>query len=159
MENVICKQERASKGKIVTIIVLAFSVFYLFEMSEPIFSRVVLFTISLMIFRFSISYKINRDFNNEKLFSVFGITIFKTKLEIDFPEYISVFSSTFSSDNEWSSVAALGTKERHDRVVVRFFNGNKKFTAYSTRDYKKAIETANRLSSMLGVNIYDANRE
>jgi len=159
MENVICKQERAFKGKIVSVIVLAFSICYLFAFSESIFSRALLFAISLLIFGFSISYKINSDFNNEKFFSFFGVTIFKTKLKINYPEYISVFSSSFSSDNEWSSVAALGTKERQDKVVVRFFNGSERFTVYSAQDYQDAVVIANRLSKILRVDIYDASKE
>ncbi|MEW7289561.1 hypothetical protein [Aquimarina sp. 2304DJ70-9] len=155
MDSVVCKQERALKGKILSVFILVFSVFFLFTTSEPLFSRIILLGVSLFVFGFSVSYKINMDFNNQKLFSVFGITIFKTKLKLEYPEYISVFSASYSLNNEWGSVAAIGTKERHDKVVVRFFTGNKNFTLYTTENYQVALDKANALSELLGIEIYN----
>lgn len=159
MESVIFKQERALKGKILSTIILAFAVLFLFQTSEPVLTRLIFLAITMLVFGFSVSYKINSDFNNQKLFSVFGITIFKVKLELDFPEYISVFSASFKLDNEWGAVSAIGTKERHDKTVIRFFTGNKNFTVYKTEKHQKAVEKANTLSKMLNVEIYDATKE
>ncbi len=159
MKSIICKQERALKGRILTTIVLVFAVLYLFQTSEPILARLIFLTITLLIFGFSVSYKINGDFNNQKLFSVFGAVLFKTKLELDFPDYISVFSASLKLDNEWGAVSAIGTKERHDKLVVRFFNENKNFTLYKTENYQKALDKANALSTLLNVEVYDATKE
>lgn len=136
MEYVICKQERALKGKIVTTIVLVFSIVMLFFGSEPFFSRALLFLIALFVFSFSISDKIKKDFKSQKLFSFFGMPMLKIAMEIEFPEYISVFSGPFRVNDDWSTVSALGTKERHDKTVVRFFTVNKKVTLYKTNDYE-----------------------
>ncbi|GAA4273252.1 hypothetical protein U6A24_20065 [Aquimarina gracilis] len=159
MKSIICKQERALKGKIVSFIVLVFSVLYLLVISEPLLSRLLLFTISIVVFGFSVSYKINSDFNNQKLFSVFDIILFKTKLDLDFPDYVSVFSASFKLDNDWGAIGALGTKEKHDKIVVRFFTGNKNFTLYKTNKYEEAVNKANALSELLNVEVYDATKE
>ncbi len=156
MSSVVCKQERALKGRILSICVLAFSVLFLFMTSEPILSRLSLFFISVFIFGFSVSYKINHDFNNQKLFSVFGRTLFTVKLKLEYPEYISVFSASLSLDNEWGSIAAIGTKEKQDKFVVRFFTGNKNFTLYRTENYQEALDKAKELGELLELEIYNA---
>ncbi|WP_027394499.1 hypothetical protein [Aquimarina latercula] len=158
MKSVICKQERALKGKILTTIVLVISVFGLFLDSEPLSGRILFFICSFLIFGFSISYKINKDFDNQKLFSVFGCVLFKTKLELEFPSYISVFYGSVSSSNEWGAVSGIGTKERHDKLAVRFFTDNRKVTLYRTSNYEKALGIANSLSEMLDVEVYDATK-
>ncbi len=156
---VICKQEKALKGKIVTSIVLIFSFLFLFNETEPFLPRLIVFIITLLIFGFSTSYKISSDFNNQKLFSFFGIHFFSAKLDLDFPDYISIFSASFSLNNDWSTVSALGTKERHDKVVVRFFKGNRNFTVYKTGRYEAAVQKANELSALLNVEVQDMMKE
>ncbi|WP_074409875.1 MULTISPECIES: hypothetical protein [Aquimarina] len=159
MNSVLCKQEKPIKGKILSILVLVISVAFLFYTEEPILSRFIFLLLSLGVFGYSVSYKINRDFNNQKLFSFFGFPIFKTKLDLEYPDYISVFTTSFSLDNEWGAVSAIGTKERHSKIVVRFFTGNKNFTLYKTEKYEKASRKANELSKLLGVEIYDRSKE
>jgi len=159
MEYIICKQERALKAKILTTVVLVFSIVMLVFGPEPFFSRVLLFLVVLFVFGFSISYRIKKDFNNQKVFSFFGIPMIKVAVEMDFPEYISVFSGSFSVNNDWSTVSALGTKERHEKTVVRFFTGNKKVTLYKSNDYENALEKANALSKLLDVEVYNAAKE
>ncbi|GAA4279543.1 hypothetical protein [Aquimarina mytili] len=159
MKSVTCRQEKALKGRILSIFVLLFSVLFLFFASEPLFSRLALFIISMFVFGFSISYQINQDFNNYKVFAVFGIIVYRTKLKIKFPEYISVFSTSLSLNNEWGSVAAIGTKERHDKIVVRFFTGNNKFTIFRTENYQDALDKANALGELLDIEIYNKIKE
>jgi len=131
----------------------------LFIGPEPLYSRMILFIISLLFFGFSISYKITKEFSNQKLYSVFGIVFYRTELKSEFPDYISIFSGSFSVNNDWSSVSALGTKERHDKVVVRFFTENRNTTLYITNRYDKALNTASDLSKLLDVEIHDATKE
>ena len=156
MEYVICKQERALKGKIVSTIILIFATIILIFAPEPVFLKVVVFVGALLVFGFSSSFKISKDFNNEKFFSIFGIVVIRKKLEIEFPDYISVFSGSFSLNNDWSTVSALGTKERHEKLVVRFFKENRKETLYKTKSLEKALEKAKALSELLNVEIHDA---
>ncbi|WP_271770051.1 hypothetical protein [Aquimarina algiphila] len=155
MKSVFCKQEKPIKGRILSVLVLLVSIAFLFYTEESILSRLVFFFFSLIVFGYSVSYKINKDFNNQKLFSVFGFPVLKTKLNLDFPDYISVFSASFSLDNEWGTVSAIGTKERHSKIVVRFFTKNKNFTLYKTERYEKALKVAHELSELLEVEIYD----
>ncbi|MBP2833836.1 hypothetical protein J8281_16695 [Aquimarina sp. U1-2] len=158
MEYVILKQEKALKGRILSILILAFSVFYAFQTSVPIYSRIFMLLIALGMFGFSISYKINLDFNNQKLFSIFGVVLIKTKLKLEFPDYISVFSTSFKLDNEWGAVSAIGTQEKHDKTVVRFFTGNRYATLYRSASYQKALDKAKALHTMLSIEIYEADK-
>ncbi|WP_378180155.1 hypothetical protein [Aquimarina sp. SS2-1] len=107
---------------------------------------------------FSVSYKINKDFKNKKLYAVFGLVLFESNLSFEFPDYISVFSGSFSINNDWATVSALGTKERHEKTVVRFFTENRKTTVFSTNNYTKALKKASELSDLLGVKMYDATK-
>ncbi len=158
MKHLICRQEKALKGRILITILVIFSFAFLFTKSESLTIRILFFVTSLIVFGFSVSYKINEDFINEKLYSVFGLVLFKTKLDLEFPDYISVFSGSFSVNNEWATVSAIGTKERHENIVVRFFTENRKTTLYKTNDYKKAIDKANGLKELLEVDIYDMTK-
>ncbi|MGY3792466.1 hypothetical protein [uncultured Aquimarina sp.] len=155
---VICKQERALKGKILVTIVFVFSVLMLFFGREELWSRILLVVVSSLFFGFSTSYKINSHFENYKLFSVFGLVLFKTKLNLEFPDYVSVFSGSFVQNNDWSTVSAIGTKERHDKYVVRFFKENKKTTLFQSEKYDKALEKAKELSKLLNIEVFDATK-
>ncbi|SHI95255.1 hypothetical protein [Aquimarina spongiae] len=159
MKSVICKQDRALKGKILSALILCFAIFYAFQNTEPLVSRVLFSAGSLLLFGFSVSYKITENFQNRKLYSIFGVVIFSSKLELDFPDYISVFSGSFSMDNEWGAVSAIGTKERHEKLVVRFFTGNKYVSLFKTENYKEALQKAEELSKLLEVEIYDTTKE
>ncbi|SEK78798.1 hypothetical protein SAMN04487910_1121 [Aquimarina amphilecti] len=158
MESVICKQERALKARILTTIVLVVSIAGLFLTSEPLQVRVLFLIGALLVFGFSVSYKINKNFINQKLFSVFGIVLFEINLELEFPNYVSVYSGSFSVSNEWGAVSGIGTKERHEKFAVRFFTDNRKVTVYKTNKYKNAFSIANSLSELLDVEIYDATK-
>lgn len=159
MKYVVCKQERPLKGKILSVLILCFSVVFLFMNVEPIETRMIFFLIASLIFGFSKSYRINADFNNQKFFSVFGLNIFTTKLQLLYPDYISVFSASFGLDNEWGAIAAIGTKEKHNQFVVRFFKNNQNNTVFRTNTYDEAIEKAYELKELLKVEIHDATKE
>ncbi|WP_106793702.1 hypothetical protein [Aquimarina sp. Aq78] len=159
MNSVLCEQEKPVKGRILSILILVIAIAFLFYTEEPLLSRLIFLLLSLGVFGYSVSYKINRDFNNQKLFSLFGFPIFETKLDLEYPDYISIFTTSFSLDNEWGAVSAIGTKERHSKIVIRFFSGNKNFTLYKTEKYGKAYKKANELSELLGVEIYDRSKE
>ncbi|AXT52003.1 hypothetical protein D1818_14545 [Aquimarina sp. BL5] len=159
MDYVICKQDKAIKGRILTTIVLVFSFVMLLLVPDPFYSRFLFFVGSLLVFGFSTSYRINKDFDNQKLFSVFGVVLFRSKLEMEYPDYISVFSGSFSLDNEWGAVSAIGTKERHEKLVVRFFTDNRKVTLYKSDNYQKALDKAKELSELLDLEIHDATKQ
>lgn len=159
MKNVICKQQRALKAKILTSLVLGVAVLMLLNTDLLLMTRLLFFIIALVVFGFSTSYKITESFDNEKLFSVFDVTVFTAKLEIEFPDYVSVYSGSFSSNNDWSTISALGTKERHNKFAVRFFKENKNHTLYLTHQHKDALQKATALSELLNVELYDSTTE
>jgi len=92
------------------------------------------------------------------LFCFFGYPVLQLKLNIIYPEYVSIFSGNFSVDNNWSTVSALGTKERHSKNAVRFFSGNKYSTVYISLSFNDAEEIALQLSEMLEVELFQPNR-
>jgi len=112
--------------------------------------------IGLVLIGYSVTYEIRQTFDNYKRINLFGITIWKQQLHLLFPDYISLFSSSFKKDNEWGAVAALGSKSKYQSAVVKFFKGQKNEIIYKSNDYTKALEKTNELSVMLNVRIYDA---
>ncbi len=158
-KNILFKQEKPLKGKILSEIILCVAAAFLFFATEPLQTRIIFFVCMVLINGFSVSYRIKENFENKKVFAIFGLPFFKTKLSVAFPDYISVFSASFSLDNEWGTIAAIGTQERQESVVIRFFTGNKHFTLYKTENYERALQMANELGEMLDVEVHDATKE
>lgn len=111
--------------------------------------------IALVLFGYSISYEITSDFKNSRHFKFFGLTLFKNKLDIAFPDYITIFAVSFKQGAEWGPVAAMGKNRNGDGFVIRLFKGNKYFTVFRTKSLKVAKEKALALSQKLGVEVAD----
>jgi len=156
MNTLFFKQQKPSKVKILAVLILMLDGYLLFKSYSTISQMLILFAIAIILLGYSVSYEIRKNFDVFKHLKFLGITIYKAKEDLAFPEYISVFSALFKQDNEWGSVSALGTQEKHSSFVIRLFNGNSKFTLFKTNNYQKAIVRANELSELLGVEVYDA---
>ncbi|KAA1247356.1 hypothetical protein [Aquimarina sp. RZ0] len=118
----------------------------------------ILVGVGFVLLGYSVSYEVRKDFKNYKHIMFFGVTVFKQKLIIDFPEYISVFSASFKQDNNWGTVSAMGTKGMYDAIVVRFFTMNSHFTVFNTSTYELALDTAKKLGMLLNVEIRDTTK-
>ena len=116
---------------------------------------IFLFSIALLLLGYRVSYKITKNYNNKRTISFFGLAIITTKLEIIYPDYISVFGANFSKRNDWGPVAAIGTNSNADKIVVRIFKGNESFTLFKSSKYKASKDLANQLSEMLKVELVD----
>lgn len=158
MQSVICKQQKALKGKIITTVILLVSILMLFKTTEPFLSRLLFFVIAVIVFGFSVSFKITQSFKNRKIYQVFGIPIFSVDLDLIYPDYISVSSGLYSLDNEWGTVSSLGTKERHDKTSVRFFKDNRNEIVFLSDKYQESFRKAKELSQLLEVELYDATK-
>ncbi len=159
MKKVFCKQEKPLKGKIVSFVFLFFTIMLFVTETELLLIKLLFLLVSLFLVGYSISYEFSSGFNNYKVVSVFRIVLLKSKLDVEYPDYISVFPISSSIDNEWGAIAAIGTKERQERFAIRFFKENKHFTVYRARDYEKAIKKANEIQKVLNVEIYDATKK
>lgn len=116
---------------------------------------VVLFVIAFLLFSYSISYEINSEFKNSKHYKLVGLTILKIKMDMAFPEYITVFSARFKAGAEWGPVSAMGKARNSEGVVVRMFSGNKNFTVFRTKSSQEAKKKAAELSELLMVKLID----
>ncbi len=156
MKALFFKQPKPSKIKILAVLILLLDGYLLFKSYSTVSQILILLTIAIVLLGYSFSYEIRKNFDVFRHFTFFGITIYKVKENLTFPEYISVFSALFKHDNEWGAVSALGTQEKHSFYVIRLFNGNNKFTLFKTNNYENAISRANELSELIGVEVYDA---
>lgn len=144
-------QEKPIKAKILGIVLIVFSFFTLDILSQFI----SLILLGSLILGYSVNYKITKDFKNKKIISLFGLPIIKTNLNIQYPEYISIFGASFSQENQWGPVAALGTSSKSDKIVIRLFKDHDRFTLLKSNNYEVAKEKATKLSEMLEVNLVD----
>lgn len=119
---------------------------------------IILVTLGLLIFGYTKSYKITSDYKNFTIYSFFSIPILKRKLDILFPEYISIFSSNGKRMNEYGPVSALGSISKERSFMIRFFNSNKHFTIFRSKNKEALIDKAESISKMLNVKLIDKTK-
>ena len=151
MKDLYFKQEKPITVKIMGSL---FFVFGCIQYSD-LPGSVLFLSLSLILFGYGVSFKITKDFINYKCFTFFGIILFKTKLDIVLPDYISLFAANFSKPNDWSTVSALGSRSNSERFVIRFFNKNETFTVFTSTNKIKTRNKAIVLSEMLDVELLD----
>ncbi len=156
MKSVFLKQLKPQQATISgSVLLLLIPVLWYFK-ENSVDKILILLLIGLVLIGYSVTYEIQKGFENYKRIRLFGVTLWKQKLKVLFPEYISVFSTSFKKDNEWGTVAALGTKSVNENVVIKFFKGQKNEIVYKSSEYANALEKANELSVMLNVRVHDA---
>ncbi|WP_299435873.1 hypothetical protein [uncultured Aquimarina sp.] len=151
-------QEKPFKVKILGVLIFVIIGYLLIKGDSSLSQVLILLSIGITLLGYSISYEVKKGFDVYRHFMFLGGTIYKAKTDLDFPEYISVFSASFKQDNEWGTVSALGTQAKQNSFVIRLFNGNNRFTLFKTSNYQNAIGKANQLSELLGVEIHDATK-
>ena len=120
---------------------------------------VIVVSLSLVLLGYSVSYKITKEYCNYKQFSFFGIVVFKRRLEILSPRYISLYGSSFSKSNDWGPVSALGTKSNWYGFVIRIFNKEDSFAIYRSNNLIRTRKLAFELSELLVVELVDKTLE
>ena len=115
---------------------------------DQILTMVVL---ALILLGYSISYEITEDFNNRRHFKIFGVSLFKSKLGLLYPDYITVFSAMSKQSSQWGPISALGSERKGGNFVLRLFKGSKYVTVYRTKSLELAKVKALELSELLGV--------
>ncbi len=151
MKQINFKQEKPTTVVILGVLLVLFSIFSANDLKSFIF----LLSIGLLLLGYRVSFKIAKDYNNKKVFSIFKVPLIITKLNILFPDYISLFGANFSKRNDWGTVSAIGTNSNADKIVIRLFKGSEKFTVYKSNKYEKSKELAEQLSRMLKVELVD----
>ncbi|AOW21119.1 hypothetical protein [Urechidicola croceus] len=144
------------QDKPVTSIIIGLMLITLAIFSSTVLSQFIIMSlIGVLLLGYKFSYIISEDFKNKKVFSIFGIPIFKSKLELDFPEYISLFGANYSKRNDWGPVAAIGTNSNVDKIAIKLFKGNKNVTVFKSEKYEVSKNLADELSEMLKVELVD----
>jgi len=151
------EQEKPLTVKILGAVIMLIVLWFVVINSGPLNQVVVMSLIGLTLIGYSISYEITPDFKNKRHFKLFGLSVFKSKLETAFPDYMVVFSAKFKQGAEWGPVGAMGKERTGDSFVIRLFKGNKHFTLYRNKSMQKTKTKAVALSEMIGVEIRGKN--
>lgn len=158
MDYVIVRESETSIVKVfsfITIVVYAMiSLLSFFVVKLPLILSVLFLCVGVFFSGFSTAYRITKNFKNEKLFILYRWVFWRTKLNLEFPDYISVFYSSFVSRDKED-----GSESRSNKWVVRFFKDDRFFTILEENDYDIALKSGNELSELLGVEIYDRSKE
>ncbi|WP_025744051.1 hypothetical protein [Aquimarina pacifica] len=154
-DYVIINQNSKNEGvNIISILVLlVFVVISIIASNVSLLLSFFFVCVGVFLVGFSDVYRINKDFNNENLYRFFGKVFWKTKLSLEFPEYISVFHASFVSRDD------DGSEDRYKEWVIRFFNENRHFTILQHSDYNMVLEKANELGTLLDVPVYDRSKD
>jgi len=151
MKKLCFKQEKPITVKIMGSLLFVFGII---NYSDLVGSLLVVF-LSLVLLGYSISFKITKGYCNYKRFSLFGIVVFKKRIDILFPKYISLFGSSFSKSNDWGPISALGTNSSSDGFAIRLFNEEDNFILYRSNNLIKIRKMAYELSELLVVELVD----
>jgi len=152
-EPIFLKQAKPIMANILGVFVLILAVFLIYEQTAKMSQLLIMLLIVVLLLGHSTSYEIRQDLRHKKHFKLFGVTVFKQKLECIFPDYITVFSALFKKDAEWGPIAAMGKKGREGNYVVRFFKGNTHFTLWKTNSLDLANRKAMELGKLLNVEV------
>lgn len=145
------KQSKPLTVIILGVILLILATITIYEDVTKLEQIITMFCLGLILLGYSVSFEINENYNNKKHFKLFGITTFKSKLELFIPDYVTVFSSTSVKNTEWGPVAAMGSQTKDQSYVVRIFKGHQHFTLWSTKSYNLAKSKAEDLGNLLKI--------
>ncbi|TSE05122.1 MULTISPECIES: hypothetical protein [Aquimarina] len=154
MNSIICKEPKTIPNKLFSIFIMIFAILSFWFEKSSLLTTVLFFCMGLIWLGYTKAFKITKDFMNEELYLFFGLIIWKSKLELKFPDYISVFNASFVHREEID-----GDETRFKKWVVRFFKDNTHFTVLKLDDYNKALKIANDLGGLLQVEVYDTSKE
>ena len=152
MKSIFLRQYKNPRGFWFSFFLICFSFLTLPSLVQ--FS--VLFSIGLVLIAFNISYEIREDLIHKKHFRLFNFSLIKTKLILEFPDYISVFNLVQKSVNEYGPVSAIGTQSREGFFVIRFFKNNTYRTVFKTKKYNEVIAKSEALQKMLKVEVINS---
>jgi hypothetical protein len=150
MESIKFKEYKNTKAKYIGIGLLVFS---LFIMTQDL-SGIILTIIGVLILGVHTEIEVFKNFENKLNIILFNMKLFSIKKELISPEYVSLFGQSFSSDNEFSTVSALGSKASFDFYVIRFFGeNNKNDIVFKSKNKEVVLRKGKQLSIMLNVEL------
>ena len=146
------KQEKPITVKILGGFLVGLAVLLMvFGEGMPLSQLVGMTVLGLLLLGYSVNYEIYADYNNKRSFRLFGIPLYKSVLNVAYPDYISLFSARVGKGSDWGPVAAMGGSTSGKRYTVRLFMGNRHFTLFRTVNLGVARSKSKDLGSLLNV--------
>jgi hypothetical protein len=150
MESIKFKEYKNTKAKYIGIGLLLFSIFI---MTQEL-SGIILTVIGLLVLGVHTEIEVFKNFENKLNIILFNVKLFSIRTELIYPEYISLFGQSFSSDNEFSTVSALGSTASFDFYVIRFFGeNNKNDIVYKSKNKEVVLIKGKQLANLLNVEL------
>lgn len=150
MESIKFKEYKNTKAKYIGIGLLLFS---LFIMTQEL-SVIILTVIGLLVLGVHTEIEVFKNFENKLNIIIFNMKLFSIQTELIYPEYISLFGQSFSSDNEFSTVSALGSTASFDFYVIRFFGeNNKNDIVFKSKNKEEVLIKGKQLANLLNVEL------
>ena len=150
MESIKFKEYKNTKAKYIGIGLLLFSIFI---MTQEL-SGIILTVIGLLVLGVHTEIEVFKNFENKLNIILFNMKLFSIQTELIYPEYISLFGQSFSSDNEFSTVSALGSTASFDFYVIRFFGeNNKNDIVYKSKNKEVVLIKGKQLANLLNVEL------
>ena len=150
MESIKIKEYKNTKSKYIGIGLLLFSIFI---MTQEL-SGIILTVIGLLVLGVHTEIEVFKNFENKLNIILFNMKLFSIQTELIYPEYISLFGQSFSSDNEFSTVSALGSTASFDFYVIRFFGeNNKNDIVFKSKNKEEVLIKGKQLANLLNVEL------
>ena len=150
MESIKFKEYKNTKAKYIGIGLLLFSFFI---MTQEL-SGIILTVIGLLVLGVHTEIEVFKNFENKLNIILFNMKLFSIQTELIYPEYISLFGQSFSSDNEFSTVSALGSTASFDFYVIRFFGeNNKNDIVFKSKNKEEVLIKGKQLANLLNVEL------
>jgi len=150
MNSIKFKEYKNTKAKYIGIGLLLFSFFI---MTQEL-SGIILTVIGLLILGVNTEIEVFKNFDNKLNITLFNTKIFSIKKNLIYPEYISLFGLSFSSNNEFSTVSALGSTAEFDFYVIRFFGErNRNDVVFKSKNRDEVLIKGSELSILLDVEL------
>lgn len=145
MESIKFRETKNTKAKFLGIVILVFGLLVL--IIEPI--GLFIFLIGFLILTINTEIEVFKNFENK-----YNITLFSKNIELISPDYISLFSQSFSRSNDFSTVSALGTKSSYDFHVIHFFDeNNRNEIIFKSKNKSEVLEKGIQLAELLNVEL------
>lgn len=154
-ESMTFPQTKPLTIKILGVFFVCLTLYMVFFGEASIQEAVLLAAIGIFLLAYSIAYEINGDFNNKLMFCLFGMAIFKRKVNIFFPDYISFFRVREGNNSDWGPLSAIGNRTADSLFVIRFFKDRQHFTIYKSKNKDLALSKAKDLGAMLRIEVVD----
>ncbi len=115
------------------------------------------FTIGFFVFSIKKEYVFTADFQNRIVYRVFKKQIVEQKLDLEYPDYISVFHARYKRPDEYVQYTDYD-QYRYKKWTVRFFKENRSETIFEEYKYEEALKKAQLIGRFFDIEVYDASK-